>query len=304
MTDTQTLEFTVETAGSRLDKIVAAHLPALSRSQVQAMIADGHVTVDGGHVKAGVKLRGGETVQVTLPEDESNELIPQDIPLEMVFEDEHIAVINKPAGLVVHPGVGNTDGTLVNALIARYPALIDTERKGIVHRLDKDTSGLMVIGLTEAAIENLMAQFQERTVDKVYLALTERSPRTLSGVIDAPIGRDPKQRKRMAVTRDGKPAQTEFEVIEQEFSGEQALVRCKILTGRTHQIRVHLAFIGAPVVGDTVYGYRKQRVKLKRQFLHAAELAFNHPVTGERLSFEAPLPIALQNLLDKLRRIG
>jgi 23S rRNA pseudouridine1911/1915/1917 synthase len=265
------------------------------------MIGEGLVTVNGEHVKAGIKLRGGEVVRVTLQEWEEPELEPEDMHLNIVFEDEHILVIDKPAGLVVHPGVGNESGTLVNALIARYPQLIETERKGIVHRLDKDTSGLMVIGKTEAAIEDLMFQFEERLVDKYYLAFTERVPRTESGLIDAPIGRDPKQRKRMAVVRDGKPAQTEFEVIERDFKGEQALLRCKLLTGRTHQIRVHLAFIGAPIVGDTIYGYRKQRLKLKRQFLHAAEMGFDHPATEEYVSFESPLPAGLQNILDKQR---
>lgn len=301
MTD-GTIEFTVEQAGERLDKLAAAKLPGLSRSQVQALIAEGQITVDGVQVKAGVKLRGGEIVRIEMSEAVDETLAPQDMPLDIMFEDEHLAVINKPAGLVVHPGVGNPSGTLVNALLARYPTLAETERKGIVHRLDKDTSGLIVVGKTEDAIQTLMAQFQARTVDKVYLALCERSPRTLSGMIDAPIGRDPKQRKRMAVVRDGKPAQTEFEVIEQDFLGDQALVRCKLLTGRTHQIRVHLAFIGAPIVGDTVYGYRKQRLKLKRHFLHAAELCFTHPVSDQPMTFESPLPAGLQNILDKLRQ--
>lgn len=294
-------EFTVEQAGERLDKLVAARVDGLSRSQIQAMIKDGHVMVDDTRVKAGVKLRGGEVVRIVLPEAQETALIPEDIPLNFVYEDEHIAVLNKSAGLVVHPGVGNESGTLVNALIARYPHLIETERKGIVHRLDKDTSGLMVVGLNEPAITAMMAQFKARTVDKTYIALTERPPRTLTGTIDAPIGRDPKQRKRMAVVRDGKPALTEFEVIEQDFKGEQALVHCKIHTGRTHQIRVHLAFIGAPIVGDTVYGYRKQRLRLKRLFLHSAQLAFEHPVTGEAMAFESALPVGLQNILEKLR---
>lgn len=298
---TQQLEFTVEQAGERLDKLIAARLTDLSRSQIQALIAEQQVTVNGEHVKAGVKLRGGEVVCITLPEPEPDELVPQDMTLNFVYEDDYLVVLDKPAGLVVHPGVGNEQGTLVNALIARWPHLADMERNGIVHRLDKDTSGLMVIALNADTLADLMLQFQERTVDKHYIALSEKTPRTLSGTIDAPIARDPKQRKRMAVVRDGKPAQTEFEVIEQGFKGEQALIRCKLLTGRTHQIRVHLAFIDAPIVGDSIYGYRKQRIKMKRQFLHAAQLAFDHPVTGERLSFESALPRGLQNILEKLR---
>lgn len=297
----ETFEFTAETSGERLDKLVSVRLPALSRTQVKAMITDGHVTVNGEQVKAGVKLRGGETINVILPDTTERELISEDIALTFVYEDDHIGVIDKPAGLVIHPGLGNETGTLVNALLARYPHLRETERKGIVHRLDKDTSGLILIAKTEEAIVNLMAQFQDRTVDKNYLALTERSPRTAIGVIDAPIGRDSRQRKRMAVVRGGKAAQTEFEVIDEDFQGDRALLRCKLLTGRTHQIRVHLAFINAPIVGDMIYGYRKQRLKLKRQFLHAAELSIDHPITGERMTFESPLPSGLQNILDKLR---
>jgi 23S rRNA pseudouridine1911/1915/1917 synthase len=295
------IEFTVSEVGERLDKLVQAHMPELSRSQVQALIKDGHVTVGGQRVKAGVKLRGGERVSVTLPDAPDDEPQPQSIALNVVYEDESLVVIDKPAGLVVHPGLGNEGGTLVNALLARYPALVELDRQGIVHRLDKDTSGLIVVALTANAAENLMAQFKARTVEKYYLALTERPPRTISGKIDAPIGRDPKQRKRMAVVRGGKPAVTEFAVIDDDFQGDRVLIRCQLHTGRTHQIRVHLAFIGAPVVGDAVYGYRKQRLKLKRQFLHAVELRFDHPVTGERLAWVSTLPPGLQNILDKLR---
>jgi len=296
------IEFEAPAGNKRLDKIVSAHLPDHSRNQVQGLIADGYVTVDGEQLKPGNKLSGGESIVVSLPPPVDPTPQPEDIPLEILYEDDYLAVLEKPAGLVIHPGVGNETGTLVNGLLARYPSLIETERKGIVHRLDKDTSGVLVIGKDEDTIADLMAQFKERTVDKTYLALTEQSPPTQSGVIDAPIGRDPKRRKRMAVVRDGKPAVTEFEVIEQEFAGEQVLLSCKIHTGRTHQIRVHLAFVDAPIVGDDVYGYRKQRVKLKRQFLHAHELSFDHPHTGERLTFQSPLPLPLQNLLDKLRK--
>ncbi len=297
-------EFTA-TAGQRLDKLVVAHLDGFTRNQVQGLIEQGHVTVDGASAKPGNKMRGGETIHITLPADESSDDIDdpagEDIPLSIVYEDDAIVVVNKPAGMVVHPAVGNEHGTLVNALLNRYPALAETERKGVVHRLDKDTSGLMVVGKTEAAIENLMAQFKARTVDKTYLAMTERPPRSPSGRIDAPIARDPRQRKRMAVVRDGKPAVTEFDIIERDLQGDRAVVRLELHTGRTHQIRVHMAFIGAPVVGDRVYGFRKQRIKLKRHFLHAAELAFDHPTTGERVTFEAPLPVGLQNVLEKVR---
>lgn len=299
------MEFTVTEAGQRLDKLVADHLKHLSRAQVQTMIKDGHITVNGEPVKAGVKLRGGETVHITIPEEAETAPQAETIPLTIVYEDSEIAVIDKPAGMVVHPAAGNETGTLVNALLARYPEIIemkDTEgRQGIVHRLDKETSGLMVIARNDLALEDLMAQFQERTVEKTYIALLERAPKTETGRVEAAIARDPKQRKRMAVVREGKPAITEFKVIDDNFKDGQALVELNLLTGRTHQIRVHMAFIGCPVVGDTVYGFRKQRLGLKRNFLHAARLSFDHPKTTDRLTFESPLPRGLQNILDKLR---
>ncbi len=300
-------EFTVTEAGQRLDKLLVEKLPELSRAQIQQYVKVGYITVNGQPVKSGVKLRGGEIVRVEIPEPEMTEMAAEDIPLTVLYEDDDIAVIDKPAGMVVHPGSGVTGGTLVNALLARYPeigTMYGSERRqGIVHRLDKDTSGLMVIARTKAALNKLMAQFQERTVEKSYLALVERVPKTMTGRVDAPIGRDPQQRKRMAVVSHGKPAITEFRVLEMEFRDGQALLEAQILTGRTHQIRVHLAFVGSPIVGDRVYGFRKQRVGLKRHFLHAAKLSFNHPRTGERMSFESPLPVALQNTMDKLRTV-
>lgn len=300
-----TLEFTAENTGARLDKSVIPYLPHLSRVQIQTLIKEGHILVNGETVKAGVKLQGGESITVTFPEDTYDGVQPEWIDLDIIFEDEHLAVINKVAGMVVHPGLGNENGTLVNAIIARYPQIAEMDdedqRMGIVHRLDKDTSGLVVIAKTPAALTHLMEQFRERTVDKYYLALLERTPKTHNGRIEASIARDPKQRKRMAVVRDGKPAISEFWVLDDHFQDNRALVKFKILTGRTHQIRVHAAFIGCPVVGDKIYGFRKQRLRMKRNFLHAAELSFDHPVTKERLSFSVPLPIGLQNTLEKLR---
>lgn len=307
--DEQIIEFQVETSGERLDKLIVEQAEALSldlsRVRIQAMIKDGFVTVNGVIVKPGIKLRGGERVRAAVPPVPEAETQPEKIDLTVVYEDDEIAVIDKPAGMVVHPGTGNDTGTLVNALLGRYPKLAEMRntdgRQGIVHRLDKDTSGLMVIALTDHARLNLISQFQERTVQKVYLAFLERTPKTVTGRIDAPIGRDPRQRKRMAVQRDGRPATTEFTVIDTDFREDQALVEVNLLTGRTHQIRVHMAFIGCPVVGDVVYGFRKQRVGLKRNFLHAHKLAFDHPRTGERLTFESAMPVGLQNILSKLR---
>ncbi|MGJ3239297.1 MAG: RluA family pseudouridine synthase [Anaerolineae bacterium] len=302
------MEFTVEKQGERLDKILVARLSDYSRAQIQALITEGAVTVDGASAKPGHKMKGGERIMVQIPDDEESYLEPEEIDLTVLYEDDDIAVINKPAGMVVHPGIGQESGTLVHALLFRYPEMVDMQdhplaegRMGIVHRLDKDTSGVIVVARHIDALTNLMAQFKDRTTDKTYLALLERTPKTMEGRIDAPIGRDPKQRKRMGVLADGKPAVTEFEVLDMGFRGGRALVQIKIETGRTHQIRVHMAFIGCPIIGDTIYGFNKQRIGLKRNFLHASELSFDHPTTGERVTFSSPLPKGLQNVMDKLR---
>ncbi len=300
------ITFTAAGAGERLDKIVAARVgDQLTRTQVQALIRDGQVTVDGALVKSGVKLKGGERIVVTVPptpEDHSVE--PEPIPLNVVYEDADLAVIDKPAGLVVHPGTGNQSGTLVNAILARYPQIAEMnyapKRRGIVHRLDKDTSGLILIAKRAPALHRLMAQFQQRTVEKVYTALLERTPKTPTGRIEVPIGRDPNNRRKMAPVRDGRPAISEYAVVE-HFEDGRVLVHVRLLTGRTHQIRVHMAFINCPIVGDVLYGYHKQTL-LHRQFLHAGRLCFDQPRTGERLCFESPLPEALEAVLNTLRK--
>lgn len=301
------IEFTAEKAGERLDKTVLEQLSnRLSRAQVQNLISEGRVTVNDKPVKAGVKLKGGEIVRVSIPAVEADApLQAEDIDLTIVYEDEHLAVIDKPAGMTVYPGTGEESGTLLAALISRYPSIAamqaENPRGGIVHRLDKETSGLIVVAKNAEIQTALSDQFQARTVEKSYITLVEKRPQTATGRVDAPIARDPKQRKRMAVVRDGKSAITEYSILEEDLDGERALLKVQIFTGRTHQIRVHLAFIGCPVVGDRVYGYRKQRLRLKRQFLHSAELRFDHPITGERLSFESALPSGLANILEKLR---
>ena len=304
----QKLTLSASKPKQRLDLFLLAYLPDLSRSQVQKLIREGHVLVDGHVEKTGFKFKGGERIDVWLPQLEERSVEPEEIPLDIVYEDADLAVINKAAGMVAHPGAGNKSGTLANALLALYPELADMmdepetqERMGIAHRLDRGTSGLMVIARNKPTLLALMGQFQERSVEKVYLALLEKRPDSNTGLVDAPIARDQRQRKRMWVTREGKAAQTEFTVLDDDFQGNRALVELRLLTGRTHQIRVHMAFIGCPVVGDTVYGYRKQRVKMKRQFLHAQRLAFEHPATGERLAFEAELPDGLRNVMEKLR---
>lgn len=301
------IEFTAEKAGERLDKTVLEQLSnRLSRAQVQNLISEGRVTVNDKPVKAGVKLKGGEIVRVSIPAVETDApLQAEDIDLTIVYEDEHLAVIDKPAGMTVYPGTGEESGTLLAALISRYPSIAamqaENPRGGIVHRLDKETSGLIVVAKNAEIQTALSDQFQARTVEKSYITLVEKRPQTATGRVDAPIARDPKQRKRMAVVRDGKSAITEYSILEEDLDGDRALLKVQIFTGRTHQIRVHLAFIGCPVVGDRVYGYRKQRLRLKRQFLHSAELRFDHPITGERLSFESALPSGLANILEKLR---
>jgi 23S rRNA pseudouridine1911/1915/1917 synthase len=296
-------ELTAVQGGERLDRFVAAALPQLSRAAVQRLIKAGHIQVNDQPAKASLRLEVGDRVHVTLPPAEPTDIQPEAIPLAVLYEDADLAAVDKPAGMVVHPAHGHTGGTLVNAALARWPemaAVGGPERAGIVHRLDKDTSGVIVLAKTPAALEALQAQFKARTIYKRYLALVEGTPATPTGLIDAPIGRDQRQRKRMAVRHDGRPAVTRYTLLE-DFDSH-SLLAVEPQTGRTHQIRIHLAWLGHPVVGDLVYGFRKQRIKMKRFFLHAAELELDSPSTGERLKFEAPLPAGLQNVLDKLRQ--
>jgi len=300
----QESEFSAEEIGERLDRALAARLEGISRSQVQALIRNELVTVNGRPVKASYRIEGGEVIRVKIPLLEREQGPgPESIPLDILYEDEHVAAINKPAGMVVHPAYGHTTGTLVNAVLARWPQLAEfgePERAGIVHRLDKDTSGVILVAKTAEAQDSLRAQFKARAVVKRYLALVEGTLNTPDGLIDAPIGRDPAQRKRMAVVRDGREAVTEYHVL--DTYADFSLLEVLPHTGRTHQIRVHLAFVGHPVVGDTVYGRRKPSIKLKRCFLHAASLTFARPDSGELITVEAPLPVALREILDKLPR--
>jgi 23S rRNA pseudouridine1911/1915/1917 synthase len=304
-----------EAAGMRLDKFLADHLADISRSRIQGWIEEGRVTLDGRPARPSTRLDPGQCVRVFIPPPEEVRILPEPIPLDILYEDEHLLVINKPAGMVVHPAPGHTSGTLVNALLARFPAWAELDwweseedeeeagadypRPGIVHRLDKDTSGLLIVAKSAGARSALQAQFQARQVEKVYLALVHGVPPAPAGLIDAPIGRDPRQRKRMAVVAEGRPAVTAYRVLEP--LGEYALLEVMPKTGRTHQIRVHLAFIGHPVVGDEVYGRRRSRLACPRQFLHAARLSFRHPVTGRPMEFSAPLPPDLQAVLEEAR---
>lgn len=278
---------------TRLDRFVAQAVPELSRSYIQQLIEDGSILVDGQARRPAFKMTSGEVVTVAVPPPAEFDLLPEDIPLDIVYEDADVLVIDKPAGMVVHPAPGHPRGTVVNAVLAHAPdiAVNGTKRPGIVHRLDKDTSGLMVIAKSDRAQNSLAQQWQARTVEKGYIALVAGSVDEEEASIDAPIGRDPKNRQRMAVVRGGRDALTHFTVRER-FS-EAILLDVQIDTGRTHQIRVHLAFIGNPVVGDPIYGDRQStriaaEIGLERQFLHAAVLGFRLP-DGKPMRFTAPL---------------
>ncbi len=293
-------EFLVVEGGERLDKYLV-DLVDLSRSQVQRLIRQGRVTVEGEVAKASYLLSSGERIRVQLPPLEEPGPLAQELPLDIVYEDQDLAVVNKPAGMVVHPSYGHKKGTLVNALLARYPSLsqLPGSRPGIVHRLDRDTSGLMVVAKNEPARRKLQKQFKRGGVKKVYLALVEGNLKPAQGVIEAPIGRDLRRRKRMAVLRGGREAATEYRV--RNYLDGYTLVEAMPRTGRTHQVRVHLAFLGHPVVGDPVYGFRKKRLELRRQFLHSHILGFRAP-SGQWLEFEAPLPEELERVLEALIR--
>lgn len=293
-------------AGCRLDQWLAAQMPACSRARIQAWIADGAVTRGGAPAKAGTRVRAGDEVRVVVPPTVPATPQPEALELDIVFEDADVLVLNKPPGLVVHPALGHTGGTLVNGLLfhcADLGGIGGVERPGIVHRLDKDTSGLMVVAKHDAAMAALVCQFQAGRVEKEYLALTHGRPPP-TGTIDAAIGRHPRDRKRMAVVpRGGKAARSHYRV--RALLGPVALVAVTLVTGRTHQIRVHLAHLGYPVVGDPTYGDRRKDQAVPkcpaRQMLHAARLAFDHPRDGRRLVFERPPPADMQALIGRLQ---
>jgi 23S rRNA pseudouridine1911/1915/1917 synthase len=288
--------------GERVDRYVAQQLPALSRSLIKQLVTDGLLTVNGRAVKPSYRVEDGDEVLVPLPAMEEIRLVAQDIPFRVVYEDNDLVVVDKPAHLVVHPAPGHKSGTLANALLARYPDLpVDEDgRPGIVHRLDKDTSGLLIVAKNEPARRHLQAQFKEGQVKKVYLALVEGAVEPSSGIIDAPLARDARSRKRMAVaSRGGRSAVTEYRVLEQ-LSGF-TLLEVRPRTGRTHQVRVHLAFVGHPVVGDKVYGRRKQSLDIGRQFLHAHRLGLRQPSSEEQLQLVSELPPDLAAVLEQLR---
>jgi 23S rRNA pseudouridine1911/1915/1917 synthase len=295
-------------SSERLDKFLTENLPEFSRSRIQGLIAEGLVDVDGHAAKkAGLPLEAGSTLTVRIPPPVPTELIPEDIPLDVIFENDELLVVNKPAGMVVHPAVGHTSGTLVNAVLGHDPEMEGIggeERPGVVHRLDKDTSGLILLAKNERAHRWLQDQFRLRTVDKTYLALVEGAPPTPSGRVEAHIGRDPKNRKRMAVVSSGKGREAISEYKTLERFRHHTLLEFHPLTGRTHQIRLHCAFLKCPIVGDEVYGRKNPSILPHRHFLHAHRLKIVLPREEKPHMFEAPLPDELADVLESLRKEG
>ncbi len=309
-TPPQQISIPPELAGKRLDQAVAGLFPDYSRSRLQTWIKEGRVTLNGHPAKQRDKVAAGDFIGLQAVHEEQVQAQPQDIPLDILFEDAFLLVVNKPAGLVVHPAAGNPDGTLLNGLLHHAPSLVELPRAGIVHRLDKDTTGLMVVAKTQLAYQRLVAAMAAREIRREYRALVVGRLR-VEGSIEQPIGRHPTQRTRMAVNPLGKPAVTHYRVLE-PFRAH-TLLKVTLETGRTHQIRVHMAYIRHPVFGDPVYGGRLQlppgaNEELKqlmrnfgRQALHARRLGLQHPVTGRAMQWEAPLPLDLAELLEGLR---
>ncbi len=290
-------------AGKRLDVFLTGEVPEMTRSHIQKLIDEGRVTVNGMAAKANAKLKPGDEVVFVIPQPEELKVEGEDIPLDILYEDSDLIVINKPRGMVVHPAPGNTSGTLVNALLFHCKDLSGINgvmRPGIVHRLDKDTSGVMMAAKNDLAHLSLAGQIKDREVTRRYTALVHGNIQEPGGVVEAPIGRDPQDRKKMAVVlKNSKPALTRYTVLERY--GDYTLVECKLETGRTHQIRVHLVYLGHPVVGDPKYGTRKAHFGLQGQALHAGVLGFRHPRTGDYLEFSAPVPEPMAGIIKKLQ---
>lgn len=293
------------TGGKRLDVFLAEALCDLTRSRIQKLIAEGCITVNGGVVRANYKLRDEDVVEVEIPEAKETQIQAESISLDIVYEDEHMLVVNKPQGMVVHPAAGNYSGTLVNALMAHcghnLSGINGEIRPGILHRIDKDTSGLLMVAKNDRAHLGLSEQIKEHSLTREYLALVHGRIKEDSGTIDAPIGRDEKDRKKMTITqKNSKDAVTHFFVLER--FDKYTFIRCRLETGRTHQIRVHMSKKGHPIVGDPVYGTKKEEFKLNGQLLHAHMIGYIHPVTGEYMEFSRPVPEYFEEVLEKLRR--
>jgi len=301
--DENIITISAEAGGERIDSLISRFVEGITRSAAQRLIDEGRVTVGGANIKKNYKCSAGDEIVICLPEPELTELVPQDIPVDIVYEDEDVIVVNKPRGMVVHPAPGHPDGTLVNALMFRcgdsLSGIGGEKRPGIVHRIDKDTSGLLIVAKNDFAHLGLSAQLSDRSLSRVYEAVVRGRLREDSGTIDAPIGRHPTDRKRMAVTdKNSRNAVTHWEVIAR-YNG-YTHVRCKLETGRTHQIRVHMAHIGHPLLGDFTYGSPSPEKGLEGQCLHARKLTFVHPRTNERVNIETELPEYFCEILKKL----
>jgi 23S rRNA pseudouridine1911/1915/1917 synthase len=298
-----TLPVPAALAGERVDRAVAL-LTGWSRAEVQALLAAGTILVDGRAAMKSLRLTTGSVIEVLAEPEPEHLPEAEPVPLDVRYADADVIVVHKPAGLVVHPGAGHEHGTLVHGLLDAFPevaAVGDPRRPGIVHRLDRDTSGLLLVARSERAYPTLVAALADRTVERRYLTVVRGTPEATRAVVDAPIGRSTRRRTRMAVRAEGRPAQTEYEVLATDAEGRVALLECRLETGRTHQIRVHLAAIGHPVLGDAAYGPASQSaVTAPRPFLHAHHLAFSHPVTGEPHALQAALPEDLVRVLAEL----
>ncbi len=305
------LNFTIpaDYAGERLDRVLRDLHPTMSRAQWQRLVREGHVTRLGATIKANYKVMGDEEIRALIPPPEPTDLVPENIELDLVYEDDDLIAVNKPAYLVMHPAIGHPTGTLANAVVYHWPDVLSVggeRRPGLVHRLDKETSGIVLVAKNDYALNYLVSQFKARTTKKVYTALVDGRIRPERAMIDAPLGRDPKDRKRMMVIEPGRsatsqPSQTRYELTEQ-FE-RHSLVTCYPITGRTHQIRVHLAYTGFPIVGDHIYGRRNKSLEIKRHFLHAKQITFKRPSDEKELTLKAPLAPELETVLEELRRV-
>lgn len=285
----------------RLDVFIAGKMEDKSRAYIQNLIKEGNVVISGKVKKSNYKLKLNDVVEFSIPDNEKLDVEPENIPLDVLYEDKDVIVVNKPQGMVVHPAPGNYNGTLVNALLYHCTDLSGINgvlRPGIVHRIDKDTSGILVVAKNDAAHNSLAAQLKEHSMNRVYNALVEGVIKEDSGTVDKPIGRHPVDRIKMAVVKDGRHAVTHYNVLERYANN--TLIECKLETGRTHQIRVHMAYIGHPIVGDPVYGYKKQKFNLQGQMLHARKLGFIHPSTGNYIEFSSELPDYFKKILKLL----
>lgn len=303
----QRLTVSPEDAGVRIDKYLAEQLPDITRSYLQKLLKDGSVQMNGKPVKASTKTAVGAVIALTIPEPEEPEILPENIPLDILYEDSDVILINKPKNMVVHPAAGHYTGTLVNALMYHcrgdLSGINGVLRPGIVHRIDKDTTGVLIVCKNDRAHNALAEQLKEHSITRKYRAIVCGNLKEDEGTVDAPLGRHPQDRKKMAIVRSGgKRAVTHYRVLER--FGNDTYIECQLETGRTHQIRVHMASLGHPLLGDEIYGRAKSPFKLEGQALHAMVLGFIHPTTGEYMEFEAPLPEYFEKLLEKLRKSG